>query len=187
MRRIETKMIEFFDNKLKEFGAAQDAIESKDPRSLFIYAMLSCVGIKEKGGNNRGPMIQLIQETVGRAQGEAWCMSLVQTCLAYAELRCGIQSSLKATEGCMDLWSSTFKDQKVRYSPLPGAIVIWQHGDSWRGHTGVVKEYLGDDMIVIEGNTSGGILNRDGDGVFINTRDTRGTGSMKVVGFIKPF
>lgn len=193
MRKIEQKMVEFIDAKLASNGLAQAAIAKKDPRTLFRLAAEACVGIREKTGNNDGPMVELIQKTVdGKASHEAWCMAFMQTCLAYAEKKTGIRSPISSSEHCLTVWKNTPQEMRVRYSPLPGAIVIWQHGDSTSGHTGVV---IGTDEMIfqaVEGNTTAGKdpngkVIREGGGVYFTSRLRKGNGDMKVVGFLKPF
>ncbi len=185
-RIIEKKMVEWLDAKLAKNGAAQHAIENKDARSVFIYAVESCVGIRESGGNNRGPMVKLLQETIDSAEAESWCMSFMQTCIAYAEKKTGVKSPVLATETCTECWDKTPKGSRVKIAPLPGAIVIWQHGNAWKGHTGMVSEYRGSTMETVEGNTGGESFS-DGDGVYMKIRNSKKTGSMKVLGFLKPF
>lgn len=197
-RKIEQKMFDFIDNKLAENGYAQDAIERKDARSLLVEAAKACVGIREKTGRNDGPMVELIQETVGGHSNEAWCMAFVMTCIAYVEKKLGIESRIKATESCADLWSSATDEQKVKFLPRPGAIIIWGHynsqGKYTGGHTGHVVEINQDDgtMIAIEGNTTGGVSEndkviREGGGCYRTKRSLKGNGDMIVRGFIKPF
>lgn len=191
MRQLDPKLTAFLDKKLAQNGAAQDAIKRKDARSLMIYAAESCVGIREEG-SNRGPMVSLIQDTVDGPDHVAWCMSFVQTCIAYAELKTGVKSPIAAGEHCLTVWQSTPKAQRVKIVPLPGAIVIWQHGSSTSGHTGIVTEWKGKVFEAVEGNTGGGItakgtVVREGDGVYMTERNATGTGTMKVVGFLKPF
>ncbi|MFN8738713.1 MAG: CHAP domain-containing protein [Pirellula sp.] len=192
MRKIEQKMVEFLDERLAKHGAAQEAILEKDARNLFIYAAEVCVGIREKSGNNDGPMVELLQETIGSASNEAWCLSFVQTCLAYVEFKTGIKSPIFASEHCLTTWEKTDKKQRVKIRPLPGAIIIWQHGKSSNGHTGVLTEWNVSEFLAIEGNTTSGLrpdgsIERDGGGVYATKRNSKANGEMKVVGFLKPF
>jgi hypothetical protein len=198
IRQIEAKMVKFIDAKLAGNGAAQQAIKDKDARSVFYYAAECCVGIRESGGNNKGPMVELIQETVGGADREAWCMSFVQTCLAYAELKTGKKSPIAVSEHCLTVWAKTPKTARVKFLPAAGAIIIWQHGASQSGHTGLFIEGLDPikdgykSMGTIEGNTESGLtssgsVERDGGGVYQTKRSMIKNGSMKVVGFLKPF
>lgn len=187
MRKITDKMFNFIDKKLITNGAAQEAIKTKDARSLFVYAAEACVGIKEEGGNNRGLFVSEIQKTAdGKASQEAWCMSTVQTWLAYVERKLGVVSPIVTSEHCLTTWAKTPKSQRVKITPLPGAIIIWQHGTSQAGHTGIFTEAKGKDMGTVEGNTGDGSF-RDGDGIYVRTRSMTKNGNMKVVGFLKPF
>lgn len=191
MRKIEPEMFQFFEDKLKSHGAAQIAIAEKNARNLFIYAAEVCVGIREHGGNNQGRMVRLIQETVGRAEGEAWCMSFVMTCLAYVEQKLGVISPVVPSEHCMTVWNQTPKTMRVKTSPKAGAIVIWRRGEGPAGHTGILTEWKRTTFEAVEGNTesgnAGGVVERDGGGVYQTERNRSGTGSMKVIGFLKPF
>lgn len=193
-RNIEPKMINFIDGKLASNGAAQDAIEKKDARAVFMYALEACVGVREQGGNNKGPLVSLIQDTVGGPDHVAWCMSFMQTGLAYAEVKTGVKSPLPATEHCLTLWQTAPKSQRVKKVPARGAIAIWQKGTSTSGHTGAVVEYghKKSKMKMVEGNTeagvtSGGKIERDGGGVYLTERSTGNMGTMKLLGFLKPF
>jgi hypothetical protein len=71
-------------------------------------------------------------------------------------------------------------------------VVIWRHGESTNGHTGIFLEADGDQMLTIEGNTEKGLdtkgnLVREGGGVYLCRRSMKKNGDMKVVGFLKPF
>jgi hypothetical protein len=191
-RKIEPAMVEFLDGKLASNGLAHDAIARKDARLLFRFALEACVGIRETGGNNNGPMVRLIQETVGTADREPWCMSLVQTGLAYAELRTGVLSPIAMSEHCLTVWNVTPISQRVQTMPGPGAIIIWRHGRTTSGHTGItIGPVKNGKFPAVEGNTESGIAGgkvvRDGGGVYLTQRNMSGNGSMQIVGFLKPF
>lgn len=185
-RKIENKMVTFLDAKLASNGLAQHAMATKDARLLFGLAAEACVGIKEVGGNNQGPMVELIQETVGRAEGEPWCASFVQTCLAYAELKTGIQSPIFETEHVQTMWGKS-KLQRVKFSPLKYAIVCWAYEDSSSGHTGILIENNRESyMRTVEGNTNAD-GHRDGNGVFFKKRSWIRDGKLIKLGFLIPF
>ncbi len=191
-KKIEPKMIEFLLAKLKENGLFQDAVNKRDARTVMRLAAQVCVGIREQGGNNKGPMVELIQETLGGAGAEAWCMSFVQTCVAFAEYATGVKSPIYASEHCMTTWNNTPKAQRVSSIPAAGAIIIWQHGSSTSGHTGIVEACDGVNFTAFEGNTESGVnpsgsVVRDGGGVYHTKRSLKGAGTMKLVGFLKPF
>jgi hypothetical protein len=191
-REIEKEMVAFLDRKLSGDGLTKDAILRKDARTVFRRALECCVGIREKGGNNRGPMVELIQETIGSSDKEPWCMSLIQTGLAYAELKTGLASPIVAGEHCLTVWNETPKKQRVADIPTLGAICIWRHGSSTSGHTGATVSDVSNGWVnLVEGNTESGIAGgevvRDGGGVYLTHRSTLRSGNMKVVGFLKPF
>lgn len=187
MRHIDQAMVNYLDAKLAPNGLARHAIDIKDARLLFGLAAESCVGIHESGGNNKGPMVELIQETIGKAEREPWCMAFVQTCLAYAELKTGVISPIHPSEGCLDVWEKTTLNKRVRVSPLKYAIVIFQHEGTSKGHTGIVIEPVKDSHVLsVEGNTNKD-GSRDGDGVFLKRRDWIRNGDLRTLGFLKPF
>lgn len=194
-RKIEQKIVEFIDAKLAGNGLFAHAVAVKDARTVFVMAAEVCVGIREVGGNNSGEKVELFQETVGAHNREPWCMSFVQTCLAYAELKTGVKSPLAATEHCMTLWNVTKIEQKVKHTPARGAIVIWNYKGTTDGHTGIFLESYktkkGSMFRAVEGNTESGVSNgkveRDGGGVYLTERASAGSGSLIIKGYIKPF
>jgi hypothetical protein len=192
MRHIQPEMIKYLDNKLKENGFAQHCVEIKDARNLFIETQKSCVGIREVGGNNKGPLVELIQKTIGGASAEAWCMSMQQTCLAYVENKLNIRSPIYSSEHCLTVWNKSPIESRVQFYPKPGAIIIWRHGNTQNGHTGMVMENYGNSIAAIEGNTESGLkldgsIERNGGGIYFTNRNIRNNGSMIIVGFLKPF
>lgn len=106
-RKIEPKMIDFLLERLSGNGSYLEAVKRGDARSVFAFAMEAMVGIREHGGNNQGTMVRLIQETVGGASGEPWCMAAVQTGLAFAEYMCNVKSPIAVSEHCVTVWNQT--------------------------------------------------------------------------------
>lgn len=192
MREINPEMEAFIDAKLAGLGAAQDAIAKKEPRLVMQYAALACVGIKEQGGPNMGKYVRLITDTVDGPGAIPWCMAGVQTWIAYAEKKTGIKSPIIASEHCLTVWQSTTKTARVKYFPLPGAVIIWQHGGSTSGHTGIFLEGDNKEFMAVECNTGGGLgshdeVVREGDGCYRTLRPNGKIGNMNLVGFLKPF
>lgn len=194
MRHIEPKMVEYLDGKLKDVEIAKIALGINDPRMLFVEALRACVGIREKTGNNDGPMVELIQETIGTADGEAWCMALQQTGIAYAELKTGLISPIFASEGCTEVWENTARSQRVKYNPLPGALAIWKYHGSWKGHTEMVLAADESMFYAVGGNTTtgklsdGGKIVREGGGVYLTQRyRMKHDLEKELLGFLKPF
>jgi hypothetical protein len=197
MRKIDSLIFQYIDDRLKSNGFAQDAIRRKDARNVMIEAAKVCVGIREKTGKNDGPLVESIQKVAGGSKGHAWCMYFVQTCIAYAEKVTGVKSPLHNGGHCLTLWNKTPAAQRVKIFPLPGAIPIWRHGKTTNGHTEIL---LGADTKVMQcvgGNTSGadgtGKVTREGNGVFYTTRfmqgfpDVKTASGMILLGFLKPF
>ncbi len=183
-------MAAWLDHKLA--APAHRALINADARECFRLAMLACVGIREAGGNNRGPLVELIQQTLGAAESEPWCMALVQTCLAWAELRTGKPSPIAASEHCLTVWRETPEPQRVRALPAPGAIIIWRHGSGPSGHTGcTISDVSFGEFDAVEGNTESGLtaagVQRDGGGCYQTRRRMTGAGNMGIVGYLKPF
>lgn len=190
-RKLEPKLIQYIDNRLSGNALAAKAIIEKDARLIMRLAAQACVGIREVG-NNRGPLVSLIQDTVGGPDPVAWCMSYVMSCIAYAELRTGKKSPIIATEHCMTCWNDSPKEMRVKRIPLGGAIIIWRHGSGPSGHTGIVDSCDGETFWAYEGNTGGGTdpngkIIREGDGVYYTHRPFGDMGDMKLIGFLKPF
>jgi len=189
-RSLEPEMYTFIQNKLIKNGSYNDAVTKKDARRIFGLVADCLVGIREQGGNNQGPLVELIQETVGGHSGEAWCMSFVQTCLAYAEMVTGLKSPIPVSESCDFVYKNTPDEYVVKKLPAPNAIVIWIKPNG-TGHTGVLKEFNQKMFTAIEGNTEkgirGGKVVRDGGGVYFTERDYPGSKDFKVRGFLIPF
>lgn len=193
-RQIEPEMVSYIEERLEKNGLYKQAILSKDARTIFWLAATACVGIKEKTGNNDGRMVELIQETVGGHDGEPWCVALIQTCLAFAELKTGAHSPLPVTESSRELWELAPHDQHVKYIPLPGAIEVWADVGKYTGHGEVVIACDGEVLHNVGGNTTGTTnpnsqVNREGNGCFYTVRDFLhpDTPSRKRLGFLKPF
>lgn len=201
-RAIKPAMVKWLDEKLASNGLAQHAIKTKNPRLLLVEAAKACVGIREATNRNDGPMVELIQSTVGGANREAWCLSFVQTMVAYVELRCKVVSKLGVTEHCQTLWAMTPASMRVKRMPLPGAIPIWAHYSFGKktsnGHTGLTlgadeKKFLAVEGNTTSGQTASGKVVREGGGVYFTERAMQGfpkisgNASMRLVGFIIPF
>jgi hypothetical protein len=188
-RQLNKVMIQYFDNKLSKNPIYIDAVKRKDARLIFGLSMEACVGIQEATGRNDGKMVEAIQDTVGNASGEPWCMALVQTCIANAERVTGIESPVYVSELCYSVWHKTPKKQRVKYHPLYGAIAIWNDKGTTRGHTEMVRSADNKNFQAIGGNTSGstGTVNRDGNACVYTVRPMKTIGKRQLLGFLKPF
>lgn len=190
-RTLQAKLAQFIEIRLTGNPAYLQALAARDARTIFRLAGETLEGIRETT-DNAGPLVELIQRTLGGADKEPWCMSLVQSCLAFAELKTGLRSPIHASEHCMTVWRNTPAAQRVQTIPAVGAIIIWRHGSTDSGHTGItIAPVAGRTFRAIEGNTSSGVvggkIERDGGGVYRTERSLDGAGNMRIVGFLKPF
>lgn len=196
MRQLNPALVKFWDTRLAHNRLFLHAVANPSPASariVMVEAARTCVGWRERTGNNDGERIEWIQDTIGRPQNESYCMGGMQSLIGYAEKRTGLPSPILASEGVMDVWTQTPFSQRVRHVPLSGAIYCGQHGKSWKGHTGLVLDCDGEIQHCIEFNTTAGSDNpdgkieREGGGVYYTTRRVTGYGDLKILGWLKPF
>lgn len=175
-------------HELKEYIEKRITVRPAGTNEIVCLAAIALDGVSEKGGNNKGKEVEWMQDTIGDIGREAWCMSAVQSIVGYVEQLIGKKSSLAPSEHCLTVWHETPKERRVAV-PSRGCVVIWRHGASSSGHTGIVLKVEGDSMTTLEGNTgpSNALVEREGDGCYIKKRSIHGAGDMKVVGYIKPF
>jgi len=164
-----------------------------DPKLLkLIEVAKSFIGVHESGGNNSGPVVEMFQRVIGKAEKEPWCVSFVQYCVKQVDLAMHSKTLLYPTESSQLLWKSTVKVARLT-APVPGAIVVFTkyHGDTPLsiGHVGIVTAVNGDTIVSCEGNTSPATgVARDGDGVFTKTHPTWiKSGYMRTTGYLLPW
>ena len=192
-RHLQPKLIEFFDEKLKDDPEVQSAFKSQNVsylKRLTVKTASTLVGIHEIG-NNHGTIVELIQKTCGGKPGDPYCMFTVQSVIAYVELKMNVVSSLWASGSCADVRVHTPILMWVKGIPGPGSIVIWKH-DNGKGHTGIVVDANEKTFHAVEGNTSASTseldaVTREGQGFHFTKRAISGGPNMKVMGFIEPF
>jgi uncharacterized protein (TIGR02594 family) len=162
--------------------------ETRDPALLLLEIARKYVGVKEIGGENRGPEVEAFQKAVdGVADREPWCMSFVQHCIQQVEEELKVNSPLLSSEHCLSVWRAAPKEC-ILYHPEAGSIAIWQMNGTLAGHTGIVERVEADAFHTIEGNTSNGSgVVREGDGVYRRVRKRSGSGKMRLLGFLRPF
>lgn len=157
---------------------------------LVIYEAKRWLNVVERGGNNRGEIVQMFQRAAdNRAHGEPWCAAFIQYVVKHVLgllLDQGYQvvQALPITEHCMTMWRMAPMGYKSA-EPHLGDVVVWQKGTSTSGHCGVVVGIGTHYIYTIEGNTGSGDQ-RDGDGVYFKKRPRGGFGKFKEVGFIQP-
>lgn len=175
--------------KLRQFLNDSRMGLSNDPILLFIKAADCFIGTEEVGGENAGPIVSEFQKTIGgKADRSPWCLSFIQSCIAFVEDKLQIESPLQATEHVLTLWNAS---PKVCRTDLPeaGDIILWRLENTISGHCGIIYEVQEDHYVTIEGNTSPSNkeIDRDGDGVYMKIRPKGGMGRLKEIGFLRPF
>lgn len=183
-RNVDTMIENFIDKKI----APKLLVPTKDtnPQLLHLMALEALVGIVEHGGNNSGKLVESIQRTIGTNDREPWCMSLQQCAIAYVEKKTSKLCSVPTTEHCLTALRDADKLNLAVTDPMIGDLMIYQHGDTNKGHVACIVED-GDEFVrTIEGNTGPDrVVTRDGDGVYHKLRSLKGSGNMRVAGFIR--
>ena len=140
-----------------------------------IDSALSQLGVREKGGANCGPEVEMYLKSVGLGKGHPWCMAFVYWCFDQAAKELGNPNPLVKTGGVLNGWNKAtctkIKAVDSKNNPAlvqPGQIFIIDHGGGY-GHTGIVKSVSGGFIKTIEGNTNDNHT-REGIGVFELTR-----------------
>lgn len=153
-----------------------------ESRLTLIEIAQKYVGVKEQGGDNKGPEVERFQKAVdGKASGEPWCMAFVQYCIKESKL----ESKIFESEHCLTVWNKTPKEQRLK-EPKVGSLVIWQFGDTSNGHVGIVTAVFKNSIHTIEGNTGDGKgVVREGDGIYARNRSRAGSQQMKILGYLK--
>lgn len=139
-------------------------------------------GVREKGGNNRGPEVREYQTATWLTPGPwAWCAAFVCWCMFQAiKLHGGVSWKRPQTAGAYDFesWARGGYDKAVstawkvlpaqQHQPRRGDIVTF----TW-AHIGIVVKVEGSTVWTIEGNTGGKNSKvsdgATGDGVFLKT------------------
>lgn len=140
----------------------------KTPLRLRAFAQaVSDLGVREHGGNNRGPDVERIIREAGGTPGEPWCGDAV---FAWYK-RAGSKLVSRA-------WAyvPTLERLLTRVrNPKQGHVVIYNWDGGVPDHTGLFDEWIikGHSFLAVEGNTGpdGAVSDGDGnDGVRRRTR-----------------
>lgn len=188
--RIETYVAMKLFGRVPQLSEIRSMVHSWSHQELGVRVMMAMVGIRETGYND-GPLVRAIQETIGNAQKESWCMSTMQTKEAFIEKWKACTSSVYPSENCQETYEKSPNKIAPTEEARPNDLMIWQNYDGLKplstGHTECVKMRTDSSIPCIGGNTnptSG--VNGDGDEVCETLRSRKGYGSKKVRGFIRP-
>lgn len=162
----------FPDDAKQEFERVKT--EEAGVSDLSLAALVrasSFIGVRERGGPNRGPEVEMFIKSCGGEPGDAWCMGFVQYCVATEAKNIGVEDPLKPNSlHCLTVWNAQQKlgNTKSISEARMGDIFIMDFG-AGKGHTGFVKHAANGVIETIEGNTNG-TGSREGDGVYAKTR-----------------
>lgn len=146
------------------------------------------IGIREKGGPNRGPQVERYLRFVGLGPGYPWCMAFAQQTFDSARARAGApKGDLVKGAAVRDVYKRSRVKGRLLASVVrvpAGSMMCFMKPNTPYGHVGIVRtNRLNGKLEVIEGNTGpdGG---RDGDGVYLKVRPIKGYPSLKTEGFL---
>ena len=176
-----------------DYGPAGSLVDESGRRFVpsgvaHLDSVLTQVGVTERGRND-GPHVRRYLRSVGLGPGYAWCAALTSWGLGAAGVdgphrRDGTVVRSAGARRFNEATSTVSARLVLRgtHRPPPGAVVTWQRGSGWQGHSGLVVR---DDNarvrgpgwylrcgLTVEGNTSSGRAGsqRDGDGVYRRER-----------------
>ena len=167
---------------------------SVERRALLVEEAKRWIGIQEVG-NNRGQIIDLMHRITKVPAGSPWCMSFVQFCISAVDRQSAAifegsaPSKIKNSAHVLTVWNEAPETLKSK-RPRTGDIAIWRQRGTSSGHTGIVIAVPADGSTFesVEGNTSpSASVDREGDGVFLKRRLINPTGSMELLGFLRPW
>lgn len=124
--------------------------------------------------------------------GAPYCAAAVGAFVCMALEDCGL-----FTDKFVERWTAhvmtnvrTCQEKKIlSITPTVGSIWMARFGNTDQGHTGIVNDIKGDNLITIEGNTMSGQTSdeqkqRSGDGFYKRKFHKSGRGSLKTQGFL---
>ncbi len=148
---------------------------------LTLEIAISKIGVREIGGDNRGPDVEMFQRAAKINRGDPWCMAFLNWCAEEAARQLGITSPLEAValqgfvQGHVDHFKPKGKVLDKSADARPGdLVVIWYPTLKRFGHVGILeKAEPGVRVYTVEGNTNAA-GSREGNVV---ARKVRATGS----------
>lgn len=161
-----------------------------EPSLELVEEVKKWVGVHEKGGDNRGPEVDMFNKTLNDTVSHAWCASFVAYCVRSVEKKTGIKTSVNLSEHVMTMWNSSTGRQVKIGGQRPGDIAVWNKVGTGSGHCGVVTRVIKSKEFIetVEGNTSDSSgVERNGQGIYTKQRRVKQIGDMKLLGFLRVF
>lgn len=111
------------------------------------------IGLKEIKGPQHEPEILRLRADAGtgiRNDEDAWCSDFVGGCIKRAHC---VPTKSPAARSWLH-WGTSVKEPQLENIP-PGAILVFERGESWQGHVGFAVGYTADGYLkVLGGNQS---------------------------------
>jgi len=125
-------------------------IENPDAKTISQVALELALwsvakGIREVGGNNRGPWPDYYAETVGLDPKGAypWCTSALYCIFREAARQKRVNNPFPHTAKAVEVWNVVYNDPVLRAcidpNPAPGRIYLLDHGKAWASELGSGK------------------------------------------------
>jgi hypothetical protein len=132
------------------------------PAELVLAAAITLLPVRERGGANRGEMVELMLKAVGLAPGQPWCAAFVYYCGHWALRDLEHDTSrwpLPRSGSCWVLGNDAKVRDALREAPTRGAVFLLYDKTLGRfAHTGFVTRVVPTDRgwvcTTIEGNTN---------------------------------
>ena len=165
-----------------------DDSEAAMPRSMLaLHIAATQVGVRESGGNNRGPMVDKFLAIVG-LRGKAWCVSFIYWTLRRAGVPASALPKRWKAAGVRYWHDWAIENGRRKAEPKRGYLFYWLTRIDGPGHGGWVNAVVKDNdrmmgFRTIEGNTNFRGL-REGDGVYRKMRTVAFLKAHPVWGFI---
>ena len=145
------------------------------PREKVLAVAKSCIGWEEATGNNDGPNIEKILQSVGLKGSRApYCAAFVVYCYQEA----GLSGKVPKSAWSPDMVKNPTWKQGRGETPRPADIFgIWFSSKGRVAHAGLIEKWGNGMAVTIEANTGpqaepGTELDREGDGVWRRWRLT---------------
>jgi hypothetical protein len=179
-----SKVTKFGNNHAKERYILKQE-KSEVIREIAIYLAVSKEGVIEDPPNsNSGKDINEFLNSVGLKPGNEWCVSFCQWAYRNAAGFLGVNFNMIKTGHSLSAFSFAKKfgsgiDENIKR----GDWIIFQRGETWKGHCGIVLSFDGKVLYTIEGNVTPN-ESANNQGVFRKVRNINKFGWLKIVGFI---
>jgi len=158
-------------------GHRERVVSSRERATIrLINEAEKHVGIRESGGNNRGPWIKKYLAITGLKEGNPWCAAFQAYIHDHAEIPAPTSARVVDWFVSNVVWRSEWGDlQFTAEAGMVGGLYYQRQGRL--GHIFLVVGQDQNNYYTIEGNTNGGGSN-DGDGVYRMTRPKKSVAAL---------